>query len=223
MKTNTITKPFGEHLLKKQTYSTLLNKALMYVAALMIFSACSSTPKTTAKDRSTEKPTLNDYKIGEKWTWKWQRSVDGEIRAQGEDYQEVVKYKNALGFYYGRDTLAITTVLNEKPSETPRYDWPLKVGKKWKYEMEWKNNEGTTGKTSQDVEIVSYNEETVAAGKFMAYKIVYKGRITNSRGFDGKLEDIWWYAPALKTYIKHIQNDGEGIYINELIKYSTPN
>ena len=57
----------------------------------------------------------------------------------------------------------------------------------------------------------------------MAYKIEYKGRMTNSRGFDGKLEDIWWYAPAIKSYIKHTQDDGEGLYVNELIKYSSPN
>lgn len=53
----------------------------------------------------------------------------------------------------------------------------------------------------------------------MAYQIVFKGRITNSRGFDGQLVDIWWYAPAVKKYIRHIQNDGEGLYTNELMKY----
>jgi len=172
----------------------------------------------------TERPSLNDYEIGEKMTWEWKRSVDGEIRDQGEDYKEVVKFKNSLGFYYGNnDTLNIETILNEKPSKTPRYKWPLKLGKKWKYEVVWENNEGTTGKTSQDVEVVSYEELTVAAGTFMAYKIVYKGRITNSRGFDGALEDVWWYAPALKTYLKHTQDDGEVLYSNELIAYSKPN
>ncbi|MFK5983680.1 MAG: hypothetical protein QM499_12270 [Flavobacteriaceae bacterium] len=110
--------------------------------------------------------------------------------------------------------------MDAKPSETPLFDWPLEVGKKWKYEVEWVNNEGTTGKTSQNAEIVSFKEETVAAGKFMAYKIEYKGRITNSRGFDGKLEDVFWYAPGIKSYIKHTQDDGEGLYINELIEYS---
>lgn len=191
---------------------------IIYVLAILSFGACN----TTSKPSASEEPIVSDFKIGEKWTWKWQRSVNGEVQAQGEDYQEVVKYKNTLGFNYGKDTVKIETILNRKPSKTPQYDWPLKVGKKWKYEMEWENNEGTTGKTSQDVEIVSFKEETVAAGKFMAYKIEYKGRISNSRGFDGKLVDVWWYAPAIKTYIKHTQDDGEGLYINELINYSKP-
>ena len=191
---------------------------IIYVIAILLFSACNITSKPSA----SEEPILSDFKIGEKWTWKWQRSVNGEVKAQGDDYKEVVKYKNTLGFNYGKDTVKIETILNRKPSKTPQYDWPLKVGKKWKYEMEWENNEGTSGKTSQNVKIVSYKEETVAAGKFMAYKIEYKGRISNSRGFDGKLVDVWWYAPAIKTYIKHTQDDGEGLYINELINYSKP-
>ena len=191
----------------------------LYVIVISLLYSC-------ANDTSvlTKKPTLNDYEIGEKLTWDWRRSVDGKVRAQGEDYREVVKFKNTLGFYYGNnDTIKIATTLNKEPSKTPRYNWPLKVGKKWKYEVKWSNDEGTTGKTSQDAEVVSYDEVIVAAGKFMAYKIEYKGRISNSRGYDAEVEDVWWYAPAIKSYIKHTQNDGEGLYINELIKYSNPN
>lgn len=192
---------------------------LLTVIVTLLLSSCTN-PSSTA----TNKPNLKEYKVGETLTWDWRRSVEGKVQAQGEDYREVVKFKNTLGFYYGNnDTIKIETTLNKKPSKTPRYDWPFKVGKKWKYKVKWSNNEGTTGQTSQDAEIVSYDEVTVAAGKFMAYKIEYKGRISNSRGFDGELIDIWWYAPAIKSYIKHTQDDGEGLYVNELIKYSSPN
>ncbi|WP_273273260.1 hypothetical protein [Maribacter polysiphoniae] len=189
----------------------------LYVVAITVFYSCANKTATV-----TKKPILDEYTIGEKWTWDWKRSVDGEIRAQGKDYQEVVEYKNTLGFYNGNDTLKTAIFMDSEPSETPLFDWPLEVGKKWKYEVKWENNEGTKGKTSQDAEIVSFNEETVSGGKFMAYKIEYKGRITNSRGFDGKLEDVFWYAPEIKSYIKHTQDDGEGLYVNELIKYSNP-
>lgn len=191
---------------------------ILFVVAITVLFSCTNETATI-----TKQPTLSDYTVGEQWTWDWRRSVNGEVRAQGEDFQEVVAFKNTLGFNYGKDTVKIAEILNTEHSKTPRYDWPLKVGKKWKYEVSWSNNEGTTGKTSQDAQIVSYDEVTVAAGKFMAYKIEYKGRISNSRGFDGKLVDIWWYAPAIKTYIKHTQDDGEGIYVNELIEYSNPN
>ncbi len=181
-------------------------------AVLLILTGCSAP--------TTNKPTLKDYKIGEKWIWKWNRSVDGEVRAQGEDFQEVVDYHGELGFWNGVDTILVSTILNQKQSSTPFRDWPLYVGKKWKYVSEWENNEGTKGKTSQNVEVVAFEESTVPAGKFKAYKIEYKGIVTNSRGFKGKMTDTWWYSPDLKTYIKHVNKDGYGVYTNELINYS---
>lgn len=179
---------------------------------VLLLASCTST--------KTNEPIVKDYRIGEKWTWKWERKVEGEVRAEGEDIQEVVKYKGTLGLWNGSDTLEIPITPNKSQSSTPFRNWPLQVGKKWKYESEWANNEGTTGKTSQDVEIVSFEELHVEAGKFMAYKIEYKGIVTNSRGFKGEMTDIWWYSPALKTYIKHINDDGYGLYTNELTSYS---
>lgn len=189
-----------------------MRKVFFLLTAILILSGCTTT--------TTNKPTLKDYKIGEKWVWKWSRSVDGEVRAQGKDIQEVVDYHGKSGFWNGVDTVLISKVLNKKQSSTPFRDWPLTVGKKWKYESEWENNEGTKGKTSQDAEVVSFEDVTVPAGKFMAYKIEYKGMVTNSRGFKGEMSDTWWYAPALKTYIKHVNKDGYGVYTNELTSYS---
>lgn len=198
--------------LSNSKYQILL---ILCIAAITVVYSCANKTATI-----TKKPTLNEYTIGENWSWDWKRSVNGEVRAQGKDYQEVVRFNKGIGFYNGIDTLQTATFMAMETSETPLFDWPLEVGKKWKYEVKWSNNEGTTGKTSQNAEVVSFKVEPFAGGKFMAYKIVYKGRITNSRGFDGKLEDVFWYAPAIKSYIKHTQDDGEGLYINELTKYS---
>ncbi len=189
-----------------------MKKVLFLLPVVLIFMGCGTS--------TTNEPTLNDYKIGEKWVWNWKRTVEGEVRAEGEDIQEVVDYNGVLGFWNGVDTLRISAVLNQEQSGTPFRDWPLFVGKKWKYESEWENNEGTKGKTSQDAEVVSFEELNVAAGKFMAYKIEYKGIVTNSRGYKGEMSDTWWYAPELKTYIKHVNNDGYGVYTNELTHYS---
>ena len=190
----------------------MMRKVLFLLTAILIFTGCTNS--------TTNKPTLKDYKVGEKWVWNWKRTVEGEVRAQGKDIQEVVDYHGELGFWNGADTVRISTILDQKQSSTPFRDWPLYVGKKWKYESEWENNEGTKGKTSQDAEVVSFEELHVAAGKFMAYKIEYKGMVTNSRGYKGKMSDTWWYAPELKTYIKHVNNDGYGVYTNELTSYS---
>jgi len=189
-----------------------MRKVLFLLPVVLIFIGCITS--------TTNQPTLNDYKIGEKWVWNWKRTIEGEVRAKGEDIQEVVNYNGVLGFWNGVDTVRISAVLNQKQSSTPFRDWPLYVGKKWKYESEWENNEGTKGKTSQDAEVVSFEELNIAAGKFMAYKIEYRGIVTNSRGYKGEMSDTWWYAPDLKTYIKHVNNDGYGVYTNELTHYS---
>lgn len=185
---------------------------MISLALVLILASCGST--------KTNEPIVKDYQMGEKWTWKWERKVEGEVRAEGEDIQQVVKYNGTLGLWNGADTLEIPIAANKNQSSTPFRNWPLQVGKKWKYESEWANNEGTTGKTSQDVEVVSFEEMHVEAGKFNAYKIEYKGIVTNSRGFKGGMTDIWWYSPELKTYIKHINDDGYGLYTNELTSYS---
>jgi len=195
--------------------------AIVLLMAIVGFNACTEKPKIKVADTVTEEPTLQDYKIGEKWIWKWERSVDGEIRADGEDLQEVVDFNGTLGFFNGVDTVLVSSTLNQKQSSTPFRDWPLEVGKKWKFESEWSNDEGTTGKTSQDVEVTSFEELHVAAGNFMAYKIEYKGIVTNSRGFKGEMNDTWWYSPDLKTYIKHENDDGYGLYVNELVNYTS--
>ncbi len=190
----------------------MANTLLIKLAVLLVFTNCVPT--------KTDQPSLNEYTMGEIWVWKWERSVAGEVRASGEDIQEVVAYNGELGLWNGIDTVLLSSTLKPEQSDTPFRNWPLQVGKKWKYVSEWENNEGTKGKTSQDVQIVAFEELSVAAGKYKAYKIEYKGIVTNSRGFKGEMTDIWWYSPDLKTYIKHLNNDGYGIYVNELTSYS---
>ena len=98
----------------------------------------------------------------------------------------------------------------------------MTVGKKWKYESQWTNQDGTTGKQSQHAEIVSYRMETVKAGTFMAYTIIYEGETSNSRGYRAQEKEIWLYAPEVKNFIKLTQEQGDFSYVEELIEYSKP-
>ncbi|WP_304236557.1 hypothetical protein [Jiulongibacter sediminis] len=191
-----------------------MKKQILLVCTLFAgLYAC--TPETT------EQPLAHDYQTGEKWTWKWNRSVDGEVKAEGEDLQEVLDQNGRPVLWNGLDTLQIPSEYIRDENSTPFRSWPLFVGKTWVYESEWENNEGTKGKTRQDVEVVAFEDIEVAAGTFKAYKIEYKGLVTNSRGFQGEMSDTWWYAPALKTYVLHLNDDGYGLYRNELISYTS--
>lgn len=183
--------------------------------SLIILSACHS-PKTP-------EPTLGDYQINEKWVWKYKGvTTSGEVRSEGTDTRIIVNSDEGLGMTIGKDTIPLAEIVKQDESETPKYDWPLEVGKKWKYENNWTSQDGTTGNQSLNAEIVSYQEETVEAGTFMAYTIKYTGKTTNSRGYSADEEEVWLYAPAVKNFIKLTQSQGDFLYVEELIEYSKP-
>lgn len=185
---------------------------------LLILSACN-----TKKSEIAQQPTLADYTVGEKWVWKYKGvTTEGEVRSDGTDTREIVRFGEVLGMTIGKDTVPVTEIVKRENSETPKYAWPLEVGKKWKYENNWTSQDGTTGNQSQNAEVLSYREETVEAGTFMAYTIKYTGKTTNSRGYSANETEIWVYAPAVKNFIKLIQDQGDFRYVEELIEYTKP-
>jgi len=185
----------------------------------VMLGACNSPTKTGI----TQQPTLADYQVGEKWVWKYKGvTTEGEVRSDGEDTRKIVSIDGALGMTIGKDTIPLTEIVKKDESNTPKYAWPLQVGKKWKYENNWTSQDGTTGNQSQNAEILSYQEETVEAGTFMAYTIKYTGKTTNSRGYNANEEEVWLYAPEVKNFIKLTQTQGDFLYVEELIEYSKP-
>src|SRR6056297_2755874 len=183
----------------------------------ILFGACDS-PK---KSDLTQQPTIEDYQLGETWIWKYKGvTTEGEVRSDGTDKRMIVQMNEGMGMTIGNDTIPLPEIVMPDASETPKYDWPLEVGKTWRYENNWTSQDGTTGTQSQQAEVLSYQEETVEAGTFMAYTIKYTGKTTNSRGYNAEEEEIWLYAPAVKTFIKLTQSQGEFNYVEELIEYS---
>ena len=196
-----------------------MKNQILLLLAVVFFSACNDTTKSSI----TNQPTLTDYQVGEKWVWKYKGvTTEGEVRSDGKDTREIVNSDGILGMTIGKDTIPVSDIVKPEQSQTPKYDWPLKVGKKWKYENNWTSQDGTTGKQSQDAEILSYQKETVEAGTFMAYTIKYTGKTTNSRGYSADETEVWLYAPAVKTFIKLTQDQGDFHYVEELIEYSKP-
>ena len=194
-----------------------MKNQILLLLALVLFSACNN----STKSNTSKQPTITDYQLGEKWVWKYKGvTSEGEVRSDGTDIREIVSFEGALGMTVGKDTIPVTEIVKPEVSETPKYDWPLEVGKKWKYENKWTSQDGTTGNQSQNAEVLSYQEETVKAGTFMTYTIKYTGKTTNSRGYNANETEVWLYAPAVKNFIKLTQNQGDFHYEEELIEYS---
>ena len=175
-------------------------------------------------EKVTNRPTVKDYTIGEKWTWKYKGvSGEGEVRSEGVDIKKIVNLKGALALTSDNDTILVSKILKPITSKTPRFKWPLEVGKKWKYETSFTSADGSnTGTYSQSAEVISYKKETVEAGIFMAYTIQYKGGITTSKGVFSKTDDIIVYAPKVKNFIKMTQIQEGFSYSEELIEYLSP-
>jgi len=185
--------------------------------ALLLFNAC----KGQINSDATSQPTLSDYQEGEKWVWKYKGvTTKGEVRSQGTDTRKILDVNGELHITISKDTIPVSDIVKPETSETPKYDWPLKVGKKWVYEENWTSQDGTTGKQQMNAEVLFYKEETVEAGTFMAYTIHYNGNITNSRGYNAVVDEVWLYAPEVKNFIKLTQKQDDFVYNEELIEYS---
>ena len=171
----------------------------------------------------TAQPQLADYQVGERWMWKFKGVTDqGVVRSEGHDVRKVIKDNGVLSVKSQYGVIPVSDIVKPETSETPRFKWPLVVGKTWTYENHWKSDDGTTGKTVQTAKILHYKEETVGAGKFMAYTIYYKGKISNSRGYNADSEEIYVYSPEVKNFIKLTQLQGDYRYVEELVEYTKP-
>ena len=197
--------------------SIKMKSKIIMLLALVILNACSD----KAKSSITQQPIISDYTIGEKWVWKYKGvTTEGEVRSDGTDTREIINANGVLSITIGKDTIPVSDIVKPETSKTPKYSWPLEVGKKWKYENNWTSQDGTTGSQSQDAIVLSYQEETVEAGTFLAYTIKYTGKTTNSRGYSSNETEVWLYAPAVKSFIKLTQHQGDFRYVEELIEYS---
>jgi adenylate cyclase len=93
------------------------------------------------------------------------------------------------------------------------YRFPLFVGKKYKSEY-LLNSKIRSGNISRTVVVKSFENVTVPAGTFEAFKIIAKRK---------GLKETYWYSPKLRLHTKRItihQLAGESTY--ELIQYTKP-
>ncbi len=167
--------------------------------------------------QKAEMPAPTAFHVGDTWVW---REVDNRTQLEdGKPTRTVVKVNGILKFFAGTHKYRISNAFLGKPSSKPWRVWPLEVGKQWVFDRDWVRADGVTGNTKQDAKVVAYEEVTVPAGKFMAFKIEYRGWYRNSGGGSGKQDDTYWYAPDVNADVKHIRDDGYNMYTRELISY----
>jgi hypothetical protein len=177
------------------------------------------TPAMTLAQKA-EAPAPAMFKFGETWQWK---QIDNRTNQEVQTSTiTVVNMAGQLRFFNGESDESIDGWFRDgwlSPSAKPWRAWPLLVGKKWSVDAQRVRPDGITAKVKQDAEVVAYEEITVAAGRFMAFKIVHRGSYRNSRDSGGELNDTYWYAPDAKADVRHVRQILGHLYTRELISY----
>lgn len=181
--------------------------------------------------QKAEMPTAANFAVGDTWVWNQYDSrtkiVDGtetRVVIPGDGAPRIsVTTTGSLGrpSSYPKD-FSITDMFTtgySLPSSKSGRSWPLEMGKKFQVNVDWARFDGVTGNTKLDAEVVTYEEVTVPAGKFMAFKIEQKGWWQNSRPRNGSVRVTCWYAPEVYADVKCIADDGFSFNTRELISF----
>ena len=116
-----------------------------------------------------------------------------------------------------------------KDSNPKALNFPLEVGKRWRYASDWVfKAKGANGSSIVDVTVLSHEKVTVPAGEFDAFKLEAKGRLggvspINSQ-YAAETTTTYWYAPAARTIVKSVHhNPYLGTSGVELVEYRLRN
>lgn len=125
---------------------------------------------------------------------------DGETQALWD-----AKTANWMACLAGDSTLA------ENQPHGGRYAWPLQVGNTWRWKFRWVDHTlrpDWSGPGWADYEVLAYEEVTVPAGTFMAYKVA------TTKTSAGTWHETNWYAPDPGITVKGVwgrtSQDGYG-------------
>lgn len=179
---------------------------------------CFSWPAIVYAQRA-ELPAPSAFTAGDTWEW---RQVDTRTKAEdGKLTRTTVQVDDKLFFRYSSATsdFEVSRSILGFPLSTPAIVWPLEVGRKWVVNGDWSEPGGRNGNTKQDAEVTAYEEVTVPAGTFMAFKIEYRGWCSVGGGRSFSQDDTFWYAPEAYVGVKQVHDAGRNNYTRELVSY----
>jgi hypothetical protein len=165
-------------------------------------------------------PLPTDFSEGERWEWRV--TITPDVGTAPVRTRSVVKTGDGLRFENQR---GIAARFNESFETNPFFNtkslspfrvWPLEVGKNWDYKAEFMGGETSLTQTAK---VVAFEDVTVPAGTFKAYKIVYAGTATKKSGYSWNRVDTHWYAPSVKADVKSLVDTPDHQGVMELVSY----
>ena len=193
----------------------------MRVATFLFLSAIAFSNAFAQSIASVDRPELV---IGDRWVFryvdlynneelnKWDLKVTGlhddsarfaGVTLANKDAAKVGKsYKTSAS----RSTLTFSDSLIVEGKQL-KFDFPLEVGKTWKYDYKIRRNDGKGFTTfSVNAEVDGWEEVQVAAGKFKALKVTHTSAYSSEIGgqtYSGQVFKTYWYSPEVKQEVKY--------------------
>lgn len=192
------------------------------VATFLFLSAIACSNAFAQSPAPVERP---EFVVGDRWVFrqvdlynneelnKWEHKVSGlhddnvlfaGVTLANKDAAKVGKSYKASA---SRSTLTFPDSLIVEGKEL-KFDFPLEVGKTWRYDYKIRRNDGKGFTTfSVNAEVDGWEEVQVPAGKFKALKVThfipYSTETTEGRRFSGQLLKTYWYSPEVKREVKY--------------------
>jgi len=96
---------------------------------------------------------------------------------------------------------------NHAESNPRQLSFPLRAGKRWRYESNWTfKPKGSKGTIAVDVEVLGRERVSVPAGEFDAFKLHARGKLGGSSPsntfYGGETTTTYWYAPSARAIVK---------------------
>lgn len=157
-----------------------------------------------------------ELKVGDRWKSEIQDPLTKLIRSTIEEVVVSVD-STKIGMTFDGQLGTVSPDLTTLDYYRVSYDngyqmlrFPLEVGKKWDFKTQWTSKQsGATGRSQFDVEVLSRESITVAAGTFDALKLRAKGYMNADRGGTWSITITYWYAPQAKKIVRSEWRDNK--------------
>ena len=194
---------------------------MMRVATFLFLSAIACSNALAQSPAPVERP---EFVIGDRWVLryvdlynneelnKWELKVSGlhddsvrfaSVTLANKDASKVGKSSKATA---SRSTLTFGNGLIVEGKEV-RFDFPLEVGKTWKYDYKTRRNDGKGFTTfSVNAKVEGWEEVEVPAGKFKALKVTHTTAYFTETGgmtYNNQVLRTYWYSPEVKREVKY--------------------
>jgi hypothetical protein len=186
---------------------------LALLSALLILGACAtaSEVKPIAGGESVVAQAPS-FRAGEEWNWTG-GPYEGYLRVLALEADGSIVESNTDiwcrdGCRYVRDKNGIATSGTNKKGESAYVsglrilDFPLRVGKEWTQTINLAQSDGTVRPFFNRWRVEAFEEVTVKAGTFKAFRISWYQENRGPYAWNGRAS-LWW-SPEVKAFVKRV-------------------